>query len=90
MKDNDNSYNELYVAYLDKYISDNKDYNYYVADLADAFNQNYISDKTEVKGNDISNYKFNDTTLIKVKKNKVDKVYTSHDDIFGVLKGLVK
>lgn len=90
VKNNDNVYNELYSSYLDIYVSENKDSNYYVVDLDDAFNKNYVADETKVSGNDISKYEFSNTTLIKIKKNKIDKVYASHETILTALEKLIK
>lgn len=86
----DNAYNELYSAYLQMYVTKKTGNAYYLIDLEDEFNKNYIADETKISGNDISKYQFNDTVLIKVNKNKLDKVYTGHDDIVGALEKLVK
>lgn len=90
VQNNDNVYNDLYATYLDIYVSDNDDYNYYVVDLDNAFNQNYLAEETKVSGKDVSKYQFSDTTLIKVKKSKIDKVYTTHDAILTALEKLIK
>ena len=86
----DNAYNELYKTYLDMYISKNKEQKYYTVDLNDAFNQSYLGEKTVVSGKDISKYSFNNSTLIKIKNNKIDKVYALHEDILDGLNKLIK
>lgn len=82
----ENEYNGLYESYLDMYVSKNKDGNYYTVDLNNAFNQKYRGDSTLVKGNDISSFKFSDTTLLKIKNQKIDKVYAEKDEIVTALK----
>lgn len=83
---NENEYNGLYESYLDMYVSKNKDGNYYTVDLDNAFNRKYRGDSTLVKGNDISSFKFSDTTLLKIKNQKIDKVYAEKDEIVTALK----
>lgn len=87
LKESDNLNNALYLDYLEIYSNDKGIY--YTANLNHSFNQNYISDLTEVKGQDVSKFKFNDTTLIKIKDNKVNKVYTTHDEIVAALEKLI-
>lgn len=87
VKEQENVYNELYSQYLDLYSSN--DGIYYTVDLNHAFNQNYISDSTLVKGKEVSQFQFSDTTLIKVKNKKIDKVYSTHEEIVAALEKLV-
>lgn len=82
---NENEYNGLYESYLDMYVSKNKDGNYYIVDLDNTFNQKYRGDSTLVKGNDVSSFKFSDTTLLKIKNQKIDKVYAEKDEIVTAL-----
>ena len=83
-------YNDLYVAYLETYISENEKSNYYTVNLEDPLNQLYLSDKTSVKGNDISKYTFNTTALIKVKNGKMEKSYVNQTDILSALNKILK
>lgn len=83
-------YNDLYITYLETYISGNEDANYYTVNLEDVLNQHYLGDATIVKGQNISEYRFSETTLVQVKKGKIAKVYTTQDEILSALKKLVK
>lgn len=83
-----NNYNDLYLAYLNNYVSSNTNEKYYTVDLSSAFNLAYVGDVTTVYKDDFFNSKFADTTLIKVKNKKINKVYTTHDEIINLLKTL--
>ena len=72
----------LYNYYLS---SDEEDaLKYYTVDLGDVFNGNHIGDKTVVE-DDVSEFKFADTTLLRIKKGKVDKVYSDREAIVSYL-----
>ena len=90
VQNEDNIYNDLYIMYLQMYAGKKSDNTYYLVDLADVFNKNYIAAETKVTGNDVSKYQFNDTSLIKISKNKLDKVYTGHETIVATLEKLIK
>ena len=87
VQENDNVNNALYADYLILYAK--KSGVYYTVDLNHAFNQNYIGDSTVVEGQNLSSYHFNDTTLLKVKIKKIDKVYTTYDEIISALKKII-
>ena len=90
VKNSSQPYNDLYDTYLQMFVTKDSDNTYYVADLEDAFNKGYYAETTNVSGNDVSKYQFNSSVLIKVKKNKLDKVYTEHDAIIAALEKLIK
>lgn len=81
--DNKNdSYVDLYKQYLDNLDK----IKYYTVDLMDVFNQNNIGEETIVDGNDVQNYKFNETTLIKVTDGVLNGVYKNKESIIEYLK----
>lgn len=80
-----NAYNDLYEQFLLNKALNNNKFLYYKVDLNNPLNSNYVSEKTEVKGNDVSKYKFSDTVLLEVKDKKLNKVYKEYDEIEKVL-----
>ena len=75
-------------AYIDLYKQYPNNKTYYTVDLSDVFNQNHIANETTVEGNEVGNYKFSNTTLIKVANNSVEAVYKTKDEIIEYLKTL--
>lgn len=86
IKNEKNNYNDLYVYYLKKYVSSNKNKKYYTVDLSNALNNAYVGDAQDINVKNFFNSKFNDTTLILVKNKKVSKVYSTDDEITKILK----
>lgn len=84
VKNDKNLYNSLYEMYLADYVG--KKTSYYTVDLNDNFNLNYRGEKTIVKGKSVSEFRFADTTLIKIKNKKVTNVYTTNDEILAELR----
>lgn len=83
-KEND-QYLDLYKYYLSSDYEDSLEY--YTVDLSDVFNGNHIGEETNVKG-DTSEFKFADTTLLKIKDGKVKRVYKTREDIIEHLEKL--
>lgn len=91
----DNSYyvltekeNDNYVDLYKQYLTSNKDAKFYTIDLSDVFNQNYIGEETLVEGNDVAQYKFANTTLLKIENGNLTNVYKSKDEIINYFKSL--
>lgn len=86
----DDVYIDLYNQYLQIYSGKKGSLNYYTVVLDEVFNQNNISEETDVLGNDVQNYKFANTTLIKVKNGTLESVYKDKDSIISYLNSLIK
>lgn len=86
IKNSDNNYNNLYLAYLNTYVTNNEEAKYYTVDFGNALNSSYVGETTIIDKNNFFDSKFADTTLIRVKNNKISKVYSTHEDIFTLLK----
>lgn len=56
----------------------------YTADLSNAFNKEYLSDKTNYDS-DLEKFRVKGTTLVRVKDHKIEDVYDSYDDIIKKL-----
>ena len=85
-KEND-QYVELYNYYLSNYSGNDKNLKYYTVDLSDVFNGNHIGEQTIV-GENTSEYKFADTTLIKVQEGEVAEIYKDRNSITSYLENL--
>lgn len=82
-KENDN-----YVDLYKQYLTSNEDVKFYTVDLSDVFNQNHIGGETIVEGNDVAQYKFSNTTLLKVENGVLTNIYKTKDEIISYFKSL--
>lgn len=80
--------NDSYVDLYKQYLTGIDGITYYTVDLSEVFNQNNVGEETIVEGNEVGNYKFAGTTLIKVNNGTLDGVYKSKDEITEYLKSL--
>lgn len=81
----DEQYKSLYDSYITT-IRDNKD-KIYTVDLTNAFNKEYVSDKSSYNKD---NFKVKGTTLIKIEKSKITKSYEDKEKIADILYDLTK
>lgn len=87
-KENDVNSN-LYQSYLSIYSGKENALKVYNVDLSEVFNLNYVGDET-ILNNGIQNYKFSDTTLIKVSDGNISDSYVGSAAIENYLKELIK
>lgn len=87
-KENDVNSN-LYQSYLSIYSGKENALKVYNVDLSEVFNLNYVGDET-ILDNGIQNYKFSDTTLIKVSDGNISESYIGLEAIENYLKELIK
>lgn len=80
--------NDSYIDLYKQYLTGVDGITYYTVDLSEVFNQNNIGEETIVEGNEVGNYKFAGTTLIKVTNGTLSSVYKNKDEITGYLKSL--
>ena len=85
-KEND-QYIDLYNYYLSNYIGENKKFKYYTVDLSDVFNGNHIGEQTLLTGN-VSEFKFVNSTLLRVKNGSIIESYDTRDSIVSYLENL--
>lgn len=86
LKNENNSYNDLYTYYLKSYTSKNNNKKYYTVDLNNELNSSYISDtETNVNTKKFFSSTFSDTTLLLIKNKKVNKVYDTDEEIVNIL-----
>lgn len=80
----DDSYIDLYKQYFTSVDG----VKYYTVDLSEVFNQKNVGEETLVEGNEVGNYKFAGTTLIKVTNGTLNGVYKNKEEITEYLKSL--
>lgn len=87
-KENDVNSN-LYQSYLSIYSGKENALKVYNVDLSEVFNSNYLGDET-ILDKGIQNYKFSDTTIIKVDDGSISESYVGTEAIENYLKELIK
>lgn len=80
--------NDPYIDLYKQYLTSVDSTTYYNVELTEIFNQNHVAEETFVEGNDVGNYKFAGTTLIKVTNGTLNGVYKNKDEITEYLKSL--
>lgn len=80
--------NDPYIELYKQYLTSVDKIKYYTVDLSEVFNQNNVAEETLVEGNEVGNYKFAGTTLIKVTDGTLSGVYKNKDEITEHLKSL--
>lgn len=85
-KEND-QYVDLYNYYLSSYDGERENLKYYTVDLSDVFNGNNIGEETVLTGT-VSDFKFADTTLLRVQDKVITEVYDNRDSIVSYLENL--
>jgi len=87
VENENDQYIDLYNYYLSNYDGDNEDLKYYTVDLSEVFNGNHIGEKTTI-GNEVSEFVFSDTTLLRVQNKIVTEVYDNREAIVSYLENL--
>lgn len=87
-KENDVNY-DLYQSYLSIYSGKENALRVYNVDLSEVFNSNAIGEETNINTN-IENFKFSDSTFIKIKNRTIENVFIGEEQIENHLKGLIK
>lgn len=59
----------------------------YTANLTDSFNKTYLSEESNYDS-DLTKFKVNGTTLVKISDHKIEKTYDKYEDIKGELEKL--
>lgn len=85
-KEND-QYLDLYNYYLSSYDGENSAFKYYTVDLIDVFNGNNIGEQNVVVGN-VSDFKFANTTLLRIQNRVITEIYDNRDSIVSYLENL--
>lgn len=86
----DDQYVDLYKNYLMYYEQNEEAVPYYYAELDNIFNKDFIADKSHLKVEDAKQFKFSQTTLLRIKDGKVISTYEGKDSITGKLGRMTK
>lgn len=79
----------LYQSYLSTYEAKENALRVYTVDLGNIFNSNSLGSETIIEG-DVEDFKFNDSTIIKVMNGKISLSYIGNEQIENYLKELIK
>lgn len=87
----DDKFIDLYKNYLAYYsaIVDGA-VPYYYVDMNDVFNNNFISDVSSLSSNNVSDLKFSQTTLLRIRNHSIVSTYEGKDNITGKLDRMTK
>lgn len=83
-------YNSLFESYITTYSSKAEALKVYTANLDSIFNSYYIGEKSNLKTDNISEFKVSDISLVKVKEKSVVESYEGMEEIEKALKELIK
>lgn len=83
-----------YLKVLENYVSlygkQDEKIKVYTANLNNVFNESYIGEKLSATGTNVADFKFKNTTLVKIKDKKVVETYDTLDKITNHFKSLIK
>lgn len=84
-------YLDMYKSYLSFYKKNvSGAFPYYYVDVTDVFNKSFIGDKSNLDVSDIKDLKFSQTTLLRIKGNKIISIYEGNEQITGKLGRMTK
>lgn len=86
----DDSYLELYSAYISEYKGKDNALKVFNVDLNEGLNVPYIAETSQLSVSNASDFKFKDVTLLKIKDNKVEKAIETKDKIIEYFEELNK
>ncbi len=86
----DDQYQTLTSYYLQRYNSTTKPLKVYIANINSVYNQFYISENSNIKTNNISEFKVSTITLVKVKNHEIVEAYEGLEEIEKAFKALLE
>lgn len=87
----DDQYVDLYMNYLSYYkMMIEEAVPYYTVDMSDVFNNQFISDESDLNVTDSRDFKFSQTALLRIKDGKVISTYETKDDITAKFSRMTK
>ncbi len=86
----DDQYSSAYSTYLSTYKSKEKAIRFYTSNLDSGFNKSYKSDESKINISNLTELKLKDSTLLKIKNNKIVSAYEGNSKIIEHLKALIK
>lgn len=89
-KTTDENKYSLYEAYSNAYYNEEENKKMYMVDLDSAFNESFISDKSNLDVDSISDFKVSQATLLKIENGKITETYEGDESVVSKLKELIK
>ncbi len=71
-------YNRYYKNYLSQYSNGNK---FYYAIIENGLNKSYFNETSNLKPEDIKDFKFNTISLLKIKESKIAETYEGNENV---------
>jgi len=85
----DDQYRTLTSYYFQKYSSNSKSLKVYMSNMNSIYNEFYISETSNVRTNNINEFKVSTITLVKIKNHEIVEAYEGLDDVEGAFKKLI-
>ncbi len=85
----DDQYQILTSYYLQKYSSDSKSLKVYMSNINSIYNEFYISETSNVRTNNINEFRVSTITLVKIKNHEIVEAYEGLDDVESAFKKLI-
>lgn len=85
----DDQYRTLTSYYLQKYSSNSKSLKVYMSNMNSIYNEFYISETSNVRTNNINEFKVSTITLVKIKNHEIVEAYEGLDDVESAFKKLI-
>lgn len=86
----DDQFLTLYDSYLSEYQEKNTEASYYLINLDNVFNRQYIAETSNLYTKNPADIRFKESTLLKINNGKVVGAYEGKDQIVAHLETLVK
>lgn len=83
----DDIYNSLYNNYFVQYDKKDNSLSKYEVNINNIFNKHYIADESNF---DVNGLKFKESTLLKIKNDKISETYEGRENIINELKEITK
>ena len=83
-------YLNLYKQYLEYYKTLEGAMPYYFVNMDESFNKQYIGEKSKLNASDSKDFRFKETSLLRIQKGKVIATYEGKDNITGKLGRMTK
>ncbi len=85
----DDQYQTLTSYYLQRYNSNSKSLKVYISNINSVYNQFYISETSNIKTNNINEFRVSTITLIKVKNHEIVEAYEGLEEIENAFKKIL-
>lgn len=85
----DDQYQTLTSYYLQRYSTNSKSLKVYMSNINSIYNQFYISETSNIRTNNMSEFRVSTITLVKIKNHEIVEAYEGLDEVENAFKKLV-